>query len=138
VHSQPKCAYRKKDGKPCKAYACGDEQFCFFHSPESTRERKEAQKAGGTTRGRQNTTTPMTQVPDKPLWNPTDICELLSTTINEVRSGNIQPRIATAVGYLANILLGAQQRFVIRIVGSRVMPKSASAFSLSAILIRRF
>jgi hypothetical protein len=51
----------------------------------------------------------MTQISDKPLRNPTDICELLSTTINEVRSGNLQPRIATAVGYLANILLGAQE-----------------------------
>jgi hypothetical protein len=30
-------------------------------------------------------------------------------TINEVRSGKVQPRIATAVGYLANILLGAQE-----------------------------
>jgi hypothetical protein len=51
----------------------------------------------------------MIDIPDKPLRDPADICELLSTTINEVRSGKTQPRIATAVGYLANILLGAQE-----------------------------
>jgi hypothetical protein len=109
VHSQPKCAYRKTDGNPCKAYACGDDQFCFFHSPGSTRERSKAQKAGGTTRGRQNTTPAMIDIRDQPLRDPADICELLSMTINEVRSGKVQPRIATAVGYLANILLGAQE-----------------------------
>jgi hypothetical protein len=102
VHSQPKCAYRKTDGKPCRAYACGDDQFCFFHSPGLIRERRRAQKAGGTTRGRQNTTPATIGIPDKPLRNPADICELLSMTINEVCSGKVQPRIATAVGYLAN------------------------------------
>jgi hypothetical protein len=109
VHSQPKCAYRKKDGEPCKAYAREDDQFCFFHSPGSTRDRREAQKAGGTTRGRQNTAIAMREIPDNPLHNSADICGLLSTTINEVRSGRLQPRIATAVGYLANILLAAQE-----------------------------
>jgi len=110
VHSRQKCANRKRDGKPCKAYACGDDQFCFFHSPGSTRERREAQKAGGTTRGKQNSAIAVREIPDKPLRNSADICELLSTTINEVRSGRVQPRIATAVGYLANILLGAQEQ----------------------------
>jgi hypothetical protein len=52
----------------------------------------------------------MREIPDKPLRNSADICELLSTTINAVRSGRLQPRIATAVGYLANILLGAQEQ----------------------------
>jgi hypothetical protein len=110
VHSRQKCANRKRDGKPCKAYACGDDQFCFFHSPGSTRARREAQKAGGIARGRQNTAIAMREIPDKPLRNSAEICELLSETINEVRSGKVQPRIATAVGYLANILLGAQEQ----------------------------
>jgi hypothetical protein len=52
----------------------------------------------------------MTEIPERQLRNTADVCELLSTTINEVRSGKVQPRIATAVGYLANILLGALEQ----------------------------
>jgi hypothetical protein len=137
VHSQPKCAYRKKDGEPCKAYAREDDQFCFFHSPGSTRDRREAQKAGGTTRGRQNTAIAMRETPDKPLRNSADICELLSTTINAVRSGRLQPRIATTVGYLANILSSAQEQAPLEdrlsrlesVLGmSHVSPKEVAAY----------
>ena len=46
------------------------------------------------------------QIPEMPLRNSVDICELLGTTISQVRSGKLQPRTATAVGYLANILSG--------------------------------
>ena len=41
----------------------------------------------------------MIDIRDQPLRDPADICELLSMTINEVRSGKVQPRVATAVGY---------------------------------------
>jgi hypothetical protein len=35
------------------------------------------------------------------------VVKLLGETINQVRRGVIDPRVANAVGYLANILLGA-------------------------------
>jgi hypothetical protein len=110
MSSRPQCKHRRRNGQRCKAYACGDGQFCFFHSPELTPERTKAQRAGGTTRGRQNAAIAMTEIPERQLRNTADVCELLSTTINEVRSGKVQPRIATAVGYLANILLGALEQ----------------------------
>jgi hypothetical protein len=50
------------------------------------------------------------QVSDMPLHNSRDICELLARTINEVRSGKVQPKIASSVGYLANILLPALEQ----------------------------
>jgi hypothetical protein len=79
----------------------------------------------------------MREIPDNPLHNSADICGLLSTTINEVRSGRLQPRIATAVGYLANILLAAQEHGPLEdrlsrlesVLGmSHVSPKEVAAY----------
>lgn len=39
------------------------------------------------------------------LKSPTDVCDLLGDTINQVRCGLMDSRIATTVGYLAGILL---------------------------------
>ena len=36
-----------------------------------------------------------------------DVIRLLSGTINQVRKGQLDPRVANAVGYLANVLLKA-------------------------------
>lgn len=41
------------------------------------------------------------------LKRPTDVRRLLSSTINEVRRGEIEPAVAGKIGYLANILLSA-------------------------------
>ena len=110
MRERRQCAHQKSDGNRCRAFAQADDRFCFFHSPNLARARRNAQRAGGTTRGKQNVATLATEIPDMPLRNSADICELLSTTIREVRSGKLPPRTATAVGYLANILLGALQQ----------------------------
>ena len=47
---------------------------------------------------------------ETPLANSRDVVTLLADTINRLRTGNLDPRIANAVGYLANILLGALQQ----------------------------
>jgi hypothetical protein len=39
--------------------------------------------------------------------NAADVTTLLATTINEVRQGKLDPKIANAVGYLAGVLLRA-------------------------------
>jgi len=48
--------------------------------------------------------------PDHPLNNVRDVCILLGQSINQVRRGQLAPRLATAAGYLASILLGALQQ----------------------------
>ena len=47
---------------------------------------------------------------DNPLRNTQDVSTLLAESINQVRRGQLDPRVANSVGHLANILLGALQQ----------------------------
>ena len=46
-------------------------------------------------------------VPDVIVEDGADVVKLLGATINQVRRGEIDPRVANAVGYLSNIVLAA-------------------------------
>lgn len=48
--------------------------------------------------------------PDHPLRSMKDVSQLLAISINQLRRGEIDPRIATCTGYLANVLLSAIQQ----------------------------
>src|SRR5271166_4757153 len=41
------CNASKADGTPCGANVMGGKDFCFFHNPDMTHERKVAQRRGG-------------------------------------------------------------------------------------------
>ena len=43
--------------------------------------------------------------PDHPLGNTTDVSALLSDSINRLRRGQLDPRVANAMGYLTSVLL---------------------------------
>jgi len=45
--------------------------------------------------------------PDAKLQNADDAVKLLAETINQVRRGEIDPKVANAVGYLGGLLLKA-------------------------------
>jgi len=99
-----KCQHKKPNGQHCRANALTNDRFCFFHSPAKTQERRQARRAGGVSRSRRVTVLP----PDteaRRLKSPTDVCDLLGDTINQVRCGLMDSRIATTVGYLAGTLL---------------------------------
>jgi hypothetical protein len=78
--------------------------FCFFHNPETAAKRKTAQSAGG--QGRQITVLPPS-APEAKLEKSQDAVRLLADTINQVRRGEIDPKVANAVGYLTGLLLKA-------------------------------
>jgi hypothetical protein len=43
--------------------------------------------------------------PDHPLGNTTDVSSLLADSINRLRRGQLDPRVANAMGYLTSVLL---------------------------------
>ena len=45
--------------------------------------------------------------PDRPLRNPAEVQALLAESINQVRRGQLDPHVANAVGYLAQVMLKA-------------------------------
>lgn len=101
------CQAVKPDGSRCQAAALPGRDFCFFHDPSKADERREAQSLGG----QQNRMKTLdASAPDVEIEDCQDVVRLISETINQVRKGQIDPRVANAVGYLANVLIRAVEQ----------------------------
>jgi hypothetical protein len=101
-----KCELRKKNGERCDADAQTGKSFCVFHDPAKASEGRRARRAGGITRSRPAVVLPA-DTPDHPLGNTTDVSAFLSDSINRLRRGHLDPRVANAMGYLTSVLLKA-------------------------------
>lgn len=105
--SDRKCRGKRADGDPCHAAVASGSDYCFFHDPDRAEERREAQALGGS---RNRMKTLATDAPDVTVGTCEDVVRLLAKTINQVRRGEIDPRVANAVGYLANVLIRALEQ----------------------------
>jgi hypothetical protein len=99
-----KCHYRKKDGIGCGANAQPKNGLCVFHDPERAADGRRARQAGGLHRSRPAAVLP-SDTQDFPLGNTKEVSALLSDSINQLRRGELDPRVANAVGYLSSVLL---------------------------------
>ena len=101
------CNRLKVDGTPCQAAALRESGFCFFHDPSRKAERRAAQTEGG----RQNRMKTLSdEVPDIKIRDSKDVVALLSDTINQVRKGHLDPRVANSVGCLANLWVRVREQ----------------------------
>ena len=48
--------------------------------------------------------------PDHPLRSPKHVSDLLADSLNRLRRGQLGPRVANAMGYLASVLLRALEQ----------------------------
>jgi hypothetical protein len=125
------CSHKKPDGNNCKANATARSGLCFFHDPGRAAERREAQRVGGL---RNKAVSLSTDTPDCNLKNAGDVIALLGATINQVRRGQVDPRIANTIGYLSATLLKAQelgnieQRVSALEIATKHHPQSGSRF----------
>ena len=95
------CKHIKLDQTRCKAKALTDDEYCFMHSPRAAKQREEANLKGG-----QHSYKKILVSSDEiTVKTPQDIAGLLECTINEVRSGKLDVKIANCVGYLSSHLL---------------------------------
>jgi hypothetical protein len=101
------CQAKKPDGSSCQAAALPGSDFCFFHDPNRADERREANAAGGR-QGKMKTLS--ADAPDVKVETCQDVVRLISETINQVRKGDLDPRVANAIGYLANVLIKAAEQ----------------------------
>jgi len=101
------CKHVRADGTRCRANTIAGSEFCFFHDPAKAREREDAQRAGGSM-GKAKVLPPDTQ--DVPLASTADAVRFLGQTINQVRRGEIDPRVANTIGYLSATLLRALEQ----------------------------
>lgn len=98
-----KCVQVLEDGTQCDAWALHGKDKCFSHDGSSAGEKALAVSKGGATR-RAVVEEPLKQIT---VSTPQDVVRLLAETINEVRDGSLDVRIATAIGYLGGQLLRA-------------------------------
>lgn len=104
-----KCRFRKKNGQVCGADAQSGKSVCIFHDPARANDGRRARQAGGLSRSRSAVVLPA-DTPDHPLGGSNEVAQLLGKSINQVRRGELDPRIANAIGYLAGILLKALEK----------------------------
>ena len=103
----PRCEGFKPDGTRCSVPALPGSKFCVFHDPERAEQRRAAQSRGGKA-NRIKTLGP--DAPDLKVQDSQDVKELLSQTIDQVRKGQIDPRVGYAIAYLSNLMLKASEK----------------------------
>lgn len=111
-----KCKATRKDGKPCQAAAQTPAGFCIHHDPDLAGKRDTWKRAGGKVGTIATLAAPKAWrnlegngdgagavIMAKPT--PDDLVVLLADTIDEVKTGEIDPKVANAVGYLAGAIV---------------------------------
>lgn len=104
-----KCQFRKKDGSRCGANAQPANGLCVFHDPARALDGERARRTGGLNRTRRAPVL-AAETPDHPLTTPKEVSFLLAQSINQLRRGELDPKIANAVGYLSTVLLRALEQ----------------------------
>lgn len=100
-----KCTHTKGDGTQCGAYAMTGAEFCYLHNPAIPDEKKrQAQTRGGEGRALMTIAEPL---PLMRLETPSDAIMLIADTINRVRAGELDVRIANCIGVLSGHLIKA-------------------------------
>ena len=82
-----------------------DKEHCYRHDPNSRDLSLEASRRGGLAREVEL----LTPLEEMPINTSKDVVKLIATTINEVRTGKLDPRIANTIGFLAGHLIRAYE-----------------------------
>jgi hypothetical protein len=103
------CEFRKKNGEYCGADAQIGKSLCVFHDPAKAADGHRARKAGGLRRSRPAAVLPI-ETPDCSLGKTKEVSDFLADSINRLRRGELDPRVANGIGYLTSILLRALEQ----------------------------
>jgi hypothetical protein len=93
MSKKPRCQATTRDGKPCGATPMHGKKKCLFHTSNFA---SELGRKGGRRRAVYN---PDGLEPFPPPKNAEELLALLATTICEIRSGRIDPRVANSLIY---------------------------------------
>jgi len=98
------CKETKTDGTQCNANAMSELDYCYTHNPDiSNEDKREAKQRGG-----QNRAVAISEpLPPLAIAEPTDAVLLIVDTINRVRAGELDIRVANCLGFLTDKLLKA-------------------------------
>lgn len=95
------CQGVNKLGKPCKAPPGIDRAYCWFHDPQMKEHRAETSKYATEQRHR--------IMPPIEIEGLPSIKDLIVETINRVRQGRLDPKVANAISGLARVYVAIVQ-----------------------------
>jgi hypothetical protein len=101
------CKAKKPNGNACHAQARTGSDFCFFHDPELSDARRQAQCRGGRKHTRLRVIPSL--MPDFHFSDSARIIELLEFAANQLVQGELDPKSACVLGYLADCALRAHK-----------------------------
>lgn len=94
-----KCKFVKLNNEQCNANAMKEAEFCFTHNPETREAHRKATKRGGLVGIHRSNLSPVRIKAMK------DAVALLEDTVNRVRSGEMEIRVANCIGYLSGHII---------------------------------
>jgi len=97
-----KCRAKTKAGRSCAAPAIRGSEFCALHS-DPNRAAELGRKGGARNRKAYGGELQNVSVPES-AW---DVKRMLAETMAEIRSGKIDPKLGSTLGYLGTALLRA-------------------------------
>jgi hypothetical protein len=102
-----KCIGSTKIGKACRNHTLAGSELCYFHDPRSREQRRAAQSKGGSKRSHLKVMPPPSF--DFDLGDARGIPRLLTFLANGVVRGELDTKVAYAVGYLADCAMRAHK-----------------------------
>jgi hypothetical protein len=98
------CKFLKTDNSLCQANAMLDSEFCYLHNPNISKDDKNTARSKG---GKSNAVSLKMPLKRLKINEAKDVVGLLVQTINEVRGGQIEVRLANCLGVLSGHLIKA-------------------------------
>jgi len=99
------CKFTKSDGSQCKARALKDNIFCPSHQNLISKTENNPPNENGPQENRKNQSHLVISIPELNINNPGDLPPFLIDTIRNVRSGVMNSRVGSVIGYLTGMLL---------------------------------
>ncbi len=99
-----KCKYIKSNKKRCDSNALNGDKYCFWHSDNINDAEKQKARITG---GKSNISKITNPLPPMEINEPDDVVNLLADTIERVRNGEMDVKIANCLGFLSSHLIKA-------------------------------
>lgn len=100
--ARQKCKAIKRDGNPCGSFAVSAAGWCVSHDPDRAETNREASRRGGESRSAARRAAKIRAMTGQQIRQD-DLPAILRATMLDVRTGRLEPSVATAIAGLARV-----------------------------------
>ena len=100
------CIFIKNNGERCGGFPFEGSAYCINHEPRMQEKKMEAVRNGGAATSYERLELAL---PAMVISGPADVVVATVQTINEVRTGQLPPKVASTIGYLLGVALKAYE-----------------------------